>query len=88
MLMFLPAADHNRYSISHFHEDERGEITSVSVLMIRLTPEMADILDQNTDSFHTEVWKQEYAKSMEKVLSRYWSSLAVSLGEVGGCYGA
>lgn len=88
MLMFLPTATHNRYSISHFGENQRETVESVSVLMIRLTPEMAETLNKNTCSFHTEVWKQEYAKSMEKVLFRYWPSLTVSLGEVGEYYGA
>lgn len=88
MLMFLPAATHNRYSISHFGENQRGAVESVSVLMIRLTPEMAETLDKNTCSFHTEVCKQEYAKSMAKVLFRYWPSLTVSVGKVGEYYGA
>lgn len=88
MLMFLPAATHNRYSISHFGENQREAVESVSVLMIRLTPEMAETLDKNTCSFHTEVCKQEYAKSMAKVLFRYWPSLTVSVGKVGEYYGA
>lgn len=88
MLMFLPTATHNRYSISHFGENQRETVESVSVLMIRLTPEMAETLDKNTCSFHTEVCKQEYAKSMAKVLFRYWPSLTVSVGKVGEYYGA
>lgn len=88
MLMFLPTATHNRYSISHFGENQREAVESVSVLMIRLTPEMAETLDKNTDSFYTEVRKQEYAQSMEKVLSRYWPSLKIPFGDIGEYYEA
>lgn len=83
MLVFLPAADHNRYSISHFYETDQEKEKPISILMIRLTPEMAETLDINTDSFYTEVRKQEYAQSMAKVLSRYWPSLKIPFGDIG-----
>lgn len=87
MLLFLPGAKNNRYSIPHYYEcyeeNKNVDISPLSVFIIRLTPEIAEVMDKNIESFCPKPFQQGYAKEMAKNLSYHWYRLVATYGAIG-----